>query len=1807
MKNYFKKGLAFVLACMLICGEFLPASALSSVPETALAAAVLPADEESVIGENLEDVDDPAPEAAPSESEEAVLETDEAEGKQYAEPALLSGEESEEAVPTEFSALDSKASTLTFESGIEAYDALKERFPGMPEKEKLGIDVTYELENPGEDGTANVGMKGTLLYAEGFKGYSKWKEDQEGYYTILKLTAPEAVFDTGKIPLNTVVAKITTGDVGTAQQKEFTLGDFEDGLFLVRRIETGMQFTVKVDWDGPDLEEYEPQIYNIWARKDGVNQVKPGASRLEVSNGLATYGLYDTLKAEYAGLPAEEKLGGRYFKWSVWDDGMVLPAPADATLLYAENFTGFNESNPEEQEGYYTVLRFDIPEGVTPAEDQPILWTKSTADNVEEDFIKADFKDTGGSLVMVKRVVEGEKFAVTVDWDGEAGLEYLPTTYTVDFGYLKLRQQESELTIANGIEEYDAVKAGYADLPAKEKLGKDLEWQTGKDGTVKAEGTLLYAEGFTGFSESDKEEQEGYYTILRFDMPKGVTSTADTVVVTMNSERAASKKEWKAEKFADGSLTIVIRVNSTDEVYTVTADWDGEAGKEYTPTTYTLDFSGLTLRKGIPSAVEDIVRLTENEYEMFLGKGGIFGTSPEYEAVTVDSFGYAPGDLESQTEDYAADVKTKGSLYALDFDESSSAEKEQSGYYMLFRMILTDGQKALLQKANGTVLTAPGRDKGYTYEEIRSEVDAGYVELVIPVADSEDKTAEDFEVKLDFDGAESDIYGEVTYRFDMSSVALWKTAPSRLESPVTVISGENWTEYTGSGGAFADGPSYDHVKLDGGDGSFEIPEPADGEAAISLNGTLKKAISFKSYNQSNPDEQEGFYAALRIPFSIESIKAMTAAEKKPDHGAFVTTGSSKFETVASLGLKDGRYFDLIQWIDPETKQFTVTVDWDGSGTNYDPVKYIFDCSGVTFDDSDMYGTMECVDEDFYKKTGIAEIQNSKVRISPEAGSGIKTATFSGMIPFTEKVDAALGYQEEEQSGYFAGVKISVPAELGTLKDDDSVVITYGNGAESPYTTWREVKSGDNFMYQIYRVDDPKKPLDIKIKWLGKYEDNYRIAFAPYTTWAPDTTVYAAPKSVKLISPAATMYVGDMQRLDAMITKDRVNDSVKLLYVQKGPDSPDSPVWVSPDGELRACRPGKETILVYALLKDDYDFENSKTVVGTTNKKGVFTPKVYATLNVTVKDVKAPTKLKSVPISGGDIALQVTWTGNITAADQKGTWEAYVMPADTKNPDTGRVYKVGELDALEQEKLLERDGISELFVEQEANIATYIEGNNGESLKPNTKYTVYVRSVIEASPTIGYPYAASRKGTLLSVTTSRVLPTGVSVNLYSGTAATADRNFTVGQKNIKMAAAFSGAEYEAAAVKSRASLTCTYTSSDPKVVSISNKGVLTFKNVGTATIAVTVKSGAAILWDVGSTKIEITVTQDADAYKMTARSTTLTVGDLVAPYDLMKFNYNLEEDMKDDIRIIGPAKAADQALFDKSFKKESDDEGNEYWRAVSPTSKAIKVNITWDGKDLTKPKTAVATLQVKELAKPGAPKLYKNGSEATTHDRLVFSFVPSTSKNVQYYEVTLKNAKKVVVAAKTLAVSEWKEDEERALADGRYVQVGKTREIASCFEGLLENSAYYIEVYACYEGETSRIAVSGALKTTKRVAAAENATGSTLERFGALPVSMVDPEDKQVKETENGYSIKTGDIIVVSAKLDDPLVRALESDSLTWTVTDKKVVSLKANKSTFDATITALKTGTTTITVKSKTTGKVYGTFVVSVDVYGNLN
>lgn len=229
----------------------------------------------------------------------------------------------------------------------------------------------------------------------------------------------------------------------------------------------------------------------------------------------------------------------------------------------------------------------------------------------------------------------------------------------------------------------------------------------------------------------------------------------------------------------------------------------------------------------------------------------------------------------------------------------------------------------------------------------------------------------------------------------------------------------------------------------------------------------------------------------------------------------------------------------------------------------------------------------------------------------------------------------------------------------------------------------------------------KKEYDFSICWEAGYVENFKVDCTGAILEA-DLSMAVEPKSMSLLSPAKKMIVGSTQQLDVKLTTKQISDVVYLGYSVDDK----SVLCVEEDGYITALKEGKATVTVYPAYYD-YATDEMKAIAGAKTLK----------LTITVTNVSAP-KIKKVQTWDNTAKVEVT-------ALQSGDGyrrEVYVLPGKGVTADTFEK----EIAKMEQQNWEGTDFVC-------APTRTYTQDSKTEyayvyDMAPNTDYTVYVRNV-----------------------------------------------------------------------------------------------------------------------------------------------------------------------------------------------------------------------------------------------------------------------------------------------------------------------------------------------------------------------------------------------------------------------------------------------------------------------------------------------
>lgn len=155
----------------------------------------------------------------------------------------------------------------------------------------------------------------------------------------------------------------------------------------------------------------------------------------------------------------------------------------------------------------------------------------------------------------------------------------------------------------------------------------------------------------------------------------------------------------------------------------------------------------------------------------------------------------------------------------------------------------------------------------------------------------------------------------------------------------------------------------------------------------------------------------------------------------------------------------------------------------------------------------------------------------------------------------------------------------------------------------------------------------------------------------------------------------------------------------------------------------------------------------------------------------------------------------------------------------------------------------------------------------------------------------------------------------------------------------------------------------------------------------------------------------------------------------------------------------------------------------------------------------------------------------------------------------------------------------------------YFEKTKTYAYTIRTDKLMRLSAYTVSVTPVYDGVRAAKPANTKAKTTNIPASYEN-------------VDVINPEYNSGMDLDNLETyLVSGNTYTVTADVDD-LARRRGTDTLTWKSSNSKVASVKANQGSFSATVKALSQGKTTITVTSKVTKKTIARYHIAVKAVG---
>ena len=871
----------------------------------------------------------------------------------------------------------------------------------------------------------------------------------------------------------------------------------------------------------------------------------------------------------------------------------------------------------------------------------------------------------------------------------------------------------------------------------------------------------------------------------------------------------------------------------------------------------------------------------------------------------------------------------------------------------------------------------------------------------------------------------------------------------------------------------------------------------------------------------------------------------------------------------------------------------------------------------------------------------SEYLTNEVKYDGDASASINIAFYEGFeqritplnaIPYSYYIDA----NGNKVYGNFLEVKIAVPAEYD---DEIPTSAMYQNAIEAQGGI---AKTGEGCIYVILdaATQEEKK---FAIRWEDGYVENFTFDFTKAELMG-NLAEAVAPKSIAFNSPVTQMAVGEEQALDLKLAKVQKNDILCISYAV------DDNTILSVDdfGNVTALKEGVATVTAAPV----------KIVDG---EKMIIQGAKVATVKITVKPVTAP-KIKKVNalddyayvqysavadgyrrevyvLEGKNVSV-ATFDENI-AKMNNGQWQGifatapeYFSPEKEYTDDKNNLCiknKKGQLDRTTYE------------------IAVY-------GLSSNTDYTVYVRNVSAVRKAEnGNNVTLSAEGTTKGFTTTKVQVDAL--RAYMSDATPVDRNederadyypdyyeakLSDGKATVSVDGLFDAKELDATMDPGEydwqplplvdATLQQTYVNpkltyavysaqrqySDEcgdyvyvpetkynaekdeyeyvstKLASVDKKGAVKFAGVGTVIVVVTDENTQETAW------VELHITASAD--KVTGNKVKLSVGQSVALEDMLTYYEGNKKLTGNYARYV----VRDEALLNafaasEEFKLDLE---NGCVTAIAEGGK-LEVDLTDyyvarnEGQATAKATlTSTALEPVKNLKIANAKNLkFPFATLANSYAYIQFTY----EGGAEAFRIDVTDERGRTIRSSYVS----RESMDRSWAIGKDDTLDKKKYYYWSIPGLTQQSKYNVTVTAMYDDIASKVAKT-TVKTTK------------------IPASIVRVLDGQKNAGErisvvtdyrnNSYisdGMISGNKLFVSGNTytlytcGNYEAEFTGSDSLTWTSSNKKVASIKANPGTYHATLKALRAGTTTIEVKSKITKEVISRYTVKVTSVGD--
>lgn len=829
------------------------------------------------------------------------------------------------------------------------------------------------------------------------------------------------------------------------------------------------------------------------------------------------------------------------------------------------------------------------------------------------------------------------------------------------------------------------------------------------------------------------------------------------------------------------------------------------------------------------------------------------------------------------------------------------------------------------------------------------------------------------------------------------------------------------------------------------------------------------------------------------------------------------------------------------------------------------------------------------------------------------------------------------------SGNYLAFKITMPAEYDNARETWENAF-FKNSIEDVEKAGGYVlnyRDGsylyDNFIVVAFDASAKDKK-EFKIRWEEGYIETFTVDFSAAILGA-DLTKAVEPKSIAFNSPVKKMVVGGEQALDVKLSKKLQNDIICLQYTV----SDENVLCVDEDGYAVALRPGKADVTVTPVYEDEDG--KLQPIQGAKSAK----------VTITVTDVTAP---KIQKVAALDTSARVTY-GQVSDGYRR---EVYVIKDKGIKADEFEK-RIASMTNENWEGLFAVApayyNYSDWTVDEWWNKqAVYtIDG-----LEPNENYTVYVRNVSRARTlSDGCKVAVSGKGNVKSFKTTKHQVNDLSVSFeygegkpvqyyydtnegYEYTSHEAYGRFEVklSTGSIKVGALGRFQQlpvYEAAdtvdniwvalpikdsiqkkayvapklvyQVAERQSYSLSgwydyaggYYYNPTPYASVDKSGKIKLSGVATVYVRVVdTTTGIASDWR----RLVITATPDSIAGK----NITFEVGQTMSLTNLVDYKEG---------KLVLKGYFNRNIVYDQALREAVEASpyfemyGNSAITAVKPGgSLTLTLKDLYVGAD----KSTTVTVKTKALAAAtGLKASYIVDNSAT------MSFNYNGLANEFKVEVTdgrgriIENQLYYKSAFTDVTYYYERGYDMSNYSNGNYYYTDAKGKNYYFFHisGLAKLSKYNVTVTAIWQNGDSTICESSkpakkAIKTTKMPASygylhKDGLSGSRGGMTICYRGRLDDGTWYDYRYLRDGITAFTSNNTYELFTEERAYYKNMLSDTLTWTSSNKKVATIKANAGTYSATLKALKEGYTVIEVKSKVTKKVisrYGVYVSAV-------